>query len=79
MINKNVEWWIEWVSTAVLIIGVALTAYNVYPLNIWLSLLGNIGWFVIGWMWKKYSLLTIQVVISIIYILGLMSYYGVWQ
>jgi hypothetical protein len=78
MIDKNVEWWIEWVSTAVLIIGVALTAYNVYPLNIWLSLLGNIGWFVIGWMWKKYSLLTIQVVISIIYILGLMSYYGVW-
>jgi hypothetical protein len=77
MINKNVEWWIEWVSTAVLIIGVALTAYNVYPLNIWLSLLGNIGWFVIGWIWKKYSLLTIQVVISIIYILGLMSYYGV--
>lgn len=77
MINKNVEWWIEWISTAVLIIGVALTAYNVYPLNIWLSLLGNIGWFVIGWIWKKYSLLTIQVVISIIYILGLMSYYGV--
>jgi hypothetical protein len=77
MINKNVEWWIEWVSTAILIIGVALTAYNVYPLNIWLSFLGNIGWFVIGWMWKKYSLLTIQVVISIIYILGLMSYYGV--
>jgi hypothetical protein len=77
MINKNVEWWIEWVSTAILIIGVALTAYNVYPLNIWLSLLGNIGWFVIGWIWKKYSLLTIQVVISIIYILGLMSYYGV--
>ncbi len=77
MINKNIEWWIEWVSTVVLIIGVALTAYNVYPLNIWLSFLGNIGWFVIGWMWKKYSLLTIQVVISIIYILGLMSYYGV--
>jgi hypothetical protein len=77
MIDKNVEWWIEWVSTAILIIGVALTAYNVYPLNIWLSLLGNIGWFVIGWIWKKYSLLTIQVVISIIYILGLMSYYGV--
>jgi hypothetical protein len=78
MINKNVEWWIEWSSTVVLIIGVALTAYNVYPLNIWLSFLGNIGWFIVGWMWKKYSLLTIQVVISIIYISGLMSHYGVW-
>ena len=78
MPNKNFEWWIEWVSTVVLIIGVALSAYNIYPLNIWLSFLGNIGWFIVGWIWKKYSLLTIQVVISIIYISGLMSHYGVW-
>jgi len=78
MTNKNIEWWVEWASTVILIIGVALSAYNIYPLNIWFSFLGNIGWFIVGLMWKKYSLLTIQVVISIIYILGLMNHYGVW-
>lgn len=77
--NKSLEWWFEWGSTAVLIIGVTLTAYNIYPLNVWLSLAGNFGWFVVGWMWKKYSLLTIQVVLTIIYVAGLIQHYGVWQ
>lgn len=67
----------EWGSTVVLIIGVALTAYNIYPLNVWLSLLGNFGWFVVGWMWRKYSLLTIQIILTIIYVSGLMNHYGV--
>lgn len=67
----------EWGSTVILIIGVALTAYNIYPLNVWLSLAGNFGWFVVGWMWRKYSLLTIQVVVTIIYVAGLFNHYGV--
>jgi hypothetical protein len=61
------------VSTAILIIGVALTAWNIYPLNIYLSLLGNVGWMIIGLMWKKWSLITIQIVVTIIYIAGIMS------
>jgi len=74
---KSLEWWMEWGSTVILIIGVALTAYNIYPLNVWLSLAGNFGWFVVGWMWRKYSLLTIQVVVTIIYVAGLFNHYGV--
>ena len=70
------EWWIEWGSTVILILGVALTAWNIYPLNVWVSLLGNVGWFIIGWMWRKWSLLTIQIIITIIYIIGLVNYYG---
>jgi hypothetical protein len=61
------------VSTAILIIGVALTAWNIYPLNIYLSLLGNVGWMIIGLMWKKWSLITIQIVVTIIYIAGIWS------
>ena len=69
----NIELWVEWVSTAILIIGVALTAWNIYPLNIYLSLLGNVGWMIIGLMWKKWSLITIQIVVTIIYIAGIWS------
>jgi hypothetical protein len=78
LVNKPLEWWVEWVSTAILIIGVGLTAWNIYPLNIYLSLAGNVGWFVVGWMWRKYSLLTIQLIVSIIYVAGLLQHYGVW-
>lgn len=74
---KSKEWWIEWTSTAVLMVGILLTAYNVYPLNVWLSLAGNLGWFVVAIMWRKWSLIVIQIIASIIYIGGLFSYYGI--
>jgi hypothetical protein len=77
VISKRTEWWFEWGSTAILIVGVALTAWNIYPLNVWFSLAGNFGWFVVGWMWRKYSLLTIQIIVSIIYFAGLAQHYGV--
>ena len=38
------EFWLEWISTLILIAGVVLTSFNIYPLNIWLSLAGNAGW-----------------------------------
>lgn len=76
--NKSLEWWLEWGSTAILIVGVALTAYNIYPMNVWFSLAGNFGWFIVGWMWKKYSLMAIQIIISIIYIMGVFKYYGIY-
>ena len=63
----------EWAATAVLIVGVALAAWNIYPLNIWFSLLGNAMWAVLGIMWRKWSLITIQVVVTFIYIAGLLS------
>jgi len=77
LVSKSTELWTEWISTAILIIGVGLTAWNIYPLNIYFSLVGNLGWFVVGWMWRKYSLLTIQVVVTIIYVAGLFQHYGV--
>jgi hypothetical protein len=77
VISKRAEWWFEWGSTAILIVGVALTAWNIYPLNVWFSLAGNFGWFVVGWLWRKWSLLTIQIIVSIIYFAGLAQHYGV--
>lgn len=75
--NKNLEWWIEWISTAILLFGVALTAYNVYPLGIWIAFVGNVGWLIVGYIWKKWSLITIQIIISTIYFSGLINHYGV--
>ena len=41
LVLKKLEFVLEWVATALLIAGVALTAWNVYPENIYLSLAGN--------------------------------------
>ncbi len=62
---------IEWLATAVLIIGVALTSWNVYPLNVYASTAGNALWLAIALHWKKRSLIVIQVFILGIYIMGM--------
>lgn len=67
---KKIEFIIEWVSTVILMIGVWLTAINYYPLNIVFSLLGNFGWLIVAIMWRKLSLITIQLVVSLLYIVG---------
>jgi hypothetical protein len=60
----------EWLATIILIIGVAFTAVNIYPLNVYFSLLGNLMWLILGVLWKKNSLIVIQLVIVTIYIAG---------
>jgi len=69
----DIPFWVEWISTAILIVGVALTAWNIYPLNVYFSLAGNLGWAIIGVMWRKWSLITIQFVVTIIYVGGLVT------
>ena len=73
--NKQVEWCMEWGSTALLLVGVALTSFNIYPLNLCVCLAANVGWTVMGILWKKWSLLIVQAVVSAIYIFGMVSYY----
>lgn len=73
--NKRLEWCMEWGSTALLLVGVVFTSLNIFPLNLWVCLAANIGWTVMGIVWKKWSLLIVQAVVSAIYIFGMTKYY----
>jgi hypothetical protein len=64
---------LEWTSTAVLLVGVYLTAVNIYPMNVYISLIGNFGWLVVAVLWRKWSLLTVQLVIVALYAYGMLS------
>lgn len=68
----NRDFILEWGITATLIVGVAMTSFNIYPFNLWISLFGNLGWLYLGWAWRKWSLFFVQAVITIIYTAGLM-------
>lgn len=67
-------WWFEWSITAVLIVGVILTSFNIYPLNIYFLLIGNFGWVLQAVIWRKASLFIVQLVISVIYLVGIINY-----
>lgn len=62
---------LEWCSTIILLTGVALTSLNIHPLNLYISALGNLGWLFVALIWRKWSIITIQVVITIIYSFGI--------
>jgi hypothetical protein len=71
--NKPWLFWFEWSCTALLIFGVILTSFNVYPLNLYVLLVGNAVWMKLAWIWKKHSLLVVQTVITAIYVMGILN------
>ena len=71
MFNKPWQFWFEWTSTALLIAGVVLTSFNIYPLNLYVLLIGNLAWLIMAVLWKKSSLFIVQLVITLIYVVGI--------
>ena len=73
--SKSFLFWFEWTCTIILLTGVVLTSLNIFPLNIWFLLLGNVGWILLGIVWRKTSLIVLQTVITVIYVAGLIKTY----
>ena len=71
--SKQTEFIFEWGSTVILLVGAAFTSLNIYPMNVFLSMAGNLGWLVVALMWRRPSLIVIQLVISFIYVAGLID------
>ena len=67
------QWWFEWGITALLIVGVILTSFNIYPLNIYILLVSNFGWVIQAVLWRKTSLFIVQLVVTIIYVVGIIN------
>ena len=69
---------IEWSSTVVLLAGVALTAINIFPLNIYVNFVGNMLWLATGLLWRKWSLVVVSSIISVMYAAGIVKYWLEW-
>ena len=65
---------IKWFSSIGIITSMFLTAYNVYPLNLYVALPATIGWIWVSIMWKESSLIAMNSIALFIYILGVINY-----
>ena len=74
-IEINKEFILEWTSTLIILIGVLFTNLNIQPYNFIISLIGCIGWFLLSIIWKKYSLMIIQIILIFFYFIGIILYY----
>ena len=56
----TLDWYIKWISSIILMIGMLLTSNNIYPLNLYFHFIGIGGWLIVGMLWNDRSLIVIN-------------------
>ena len=67
--------YLKWIATGFLMIGAALNSLNIYPLGPLATLAGGLCWLSVSIMWREAALITTNVVLSAITIIGLIYTY----
>ena len=65
---------LKWLSTLGIICSMLLTAYNIYPLNLYVAIPATLGWIVVSFVWKETSPIAMNIVALGIYLLGIFNY-----
>ena len=71
----DLSWYIKWVSSVFIIIGMALTSANIFPMNIIVHGIGVTGWLVVGMLWHDRALIFLNGVAIFVYATGLLNHY----
>ncbi len=66
----------KWLGTILCLTGIALTSFNIYPLNIVLSLIGSLLWTVAGFLQKDPPLILVEAAAVGLYFMGIITYLG---
>ncbi len=64
---------VKWAASIVQILGYTATAFGMTPLNIYLFLIGLIGWFAVGLLWRDKAIILIHLVALGAMVAGLLS------
>jgi len=62
---------IKWTGTILCLIGIALTSFNIYPINIYLGFIGSVLWAYAGYKQEDYALFLVEFVAVVMYAIGL--------
>jgi len=65
---------IKWFGTILCLIGIALTAINIYPANIFLGFVGSGLWTVAGIYQRDIPLFLVEVVAVAFYFIGIITW-----
>lgn len=63
---------LRWGGTVLYLIGMALTALNIYPLNLIFGAAGGFAWMLVGVFWKDRALVVVEAASATIYASGLL-------
>jgi hypothetical protein len=65
---------LKWSGTALCLIGIALTSFNIYPANIFFGLIGSVLWMLAGFLQQDAPLFLVEAVAVFIYITGVIAW-----
>ena len=71
----TLDWYIKWIASIILVVGVILTSNNIYPFNLMVHAIGMFGWFIVAIIWNDRALLVINAVSLALLLNGLVAYY----
>ena len=60
--SEKPAFYIKWFASIIQIFGYTATAFGYTPLNIYLFLVGLIGWFIVGALWNDRAIMLIHLV-----------------
>ena len=72
--NNQTTQILEWLGTSILIIGVGINSLGYYPLGPIVMIFGGLTWVVVGIMWNRLSIITTNLVITIVSLIGFHLY-----
>jgi len=64
---------VKWTGTVLCLVGIGLTSFNVYPLNLVFGFIGSLLWAWAGLVQRDYPLLLVEGVAVVLYGAGLWS------
>ena len=68
---------IKWLGTILCLTGIALTSFNVYPLNILLGFVGSLLWTWAGYIQEDMPLMIVELVAVLLYFAGIITYISI--
>jgi len=71
----TVDWYIKWVASVVLLIGMLLTSNQIHPLNLFVTLTGCTGWLIVAILWNDRSIIFTNTVAITILTNGLIKHF----
>ena len=64
----------KWIGTGLCLIGIALTSFNIYPLNLVFGLVGSGLWTLAGYVQDDNPLMIVELVATLVYAAGIGTY-----
>ena len=76
--RHDLSWYVKWIASIFILLAVACRATGTLPMfDLWFSVWGTIGWFVVGMLWHDRALIMLNGALTLVLVMGLMkAYFG---